>query len=126
MATPPSPRPPPPAKRKDERLLLRVATVRSRNRRACASAPHTTCQKGPPIPQARVAPALDLRLLGKRSLSLLRRASAQTTRTQLRCCVVASILRTLRAENPKALARTAARALPDPPRPARQTAKPYQ
>src|SRR3712207_5168717 len=84
MAPPSPPRPPPPAKRKGARRLLRVATVRSRSRRACASAPHTTCRKGPPIPQARVAPAPDLRLLGKRSLSLLRMASAQTTRTRLR------------------------------------------
>src|SRR3712207_8251004 len=68
MAPPSPPRPPPPAKRKGARRLLRAATVRSRSRRACASAPHTTCRKGPPIPQARVAPAPDLRLLGKRSL----------------------------------------------------------
>src|SRR3712207_9068998 len=61
-----------------------------------------------------------------RALSLPRRASAQTTRTRLRCCVVASILRTLRGENPKVPARTAARALPGLPRPARQTAKPFR
>src|SRR5919202_498826 len=76
--------------------------------------------------QTRAAPARGLRLPAKRPLSLLQRASAQTTRTRLRRRVVASIPRTLQSENPKAPARNAARALPDPPRPARQTAKPYR
>ena len=133
-------RPTPLAKRKVARRPLSAVTARNRSRRARASASHTKSRKASashtksrkesPASQAqpptRAAPIRGYRLRGKRSPPLPRKAWAQATRILQRCPNVASNPRTLQSENPKAPARNAARALPDPPRSDRQTAKPCQ
>jgi hypothetical protein len=118
------------------RQAKRSSPLAARGNRA-KSQPKSSCiyiqarsRKRPPMQQAqrptRAAPARGLRLPGRRPLSLHRQALVQTTLTPQRCPDVASISRTLRSENPRAPARNAARALPDPSRPTRQTAKPCQ
>jgi hypothetical protein len=109
-----SPRPMLLTKRKVARRSLSTNRAKVQLKSLCISVPYQG-RKGNPRPPARPAPARGLRLPGKRPPPLPRNALVCSIRTRRRHPGIASIPHTPHSENPKAPARTAARALPNRP-----------